>query len=125
MPEKLTKDGWEEKIYRHLVDELGIGIVPLERRLWWESDNGGMALSSTGFVRFEQAGITFHKYDCEVEMWTAAMTIGLSRMPCPYYLYSKKEVKPPFYRFCLADEEYAMLFMFTDKDLALFAKGFK
>jgi hypothetical protein len=123
MSEKLTKLEWEEKVFKHLTETLGLKILPIEKALWWTSVTG-MRLTKSGLNRFQQIGIVFYKYNGTIFPWTASITLGLTRMPSPYYLSGKTGGMMSEYEFFIPDEELAMLLVFMDKDLSLFAKGF-
>ena len=124
---RLTKSEWEEKVRLGLANT-AIGSVSDEaiKSIWWIYVNNtpteGMRLSALGFNWFRQAGIEFSKHEVTLLQWPAALTLGLSRMPSPYFLDSKKNTHQ--YDFYLPDDEYAMLLMFMNGDLLTFAKGF-
>ena len=82
-----------------------------------------MRLDKPGFNRFKQAGIEFNKYEVTVPQWHGSITVGLSRLPCPFFIEPTAKYSVD-YEFYISDSEYAMLFMFTDNNLAMFAKGF-
>jgi hypothetical protein len=122
--ERLTKNEWEKKILAYHADVLGKPIPIDELAFWWyRTGHSGMRLEKPGFNRFVQAGVQFNKYNVKVEQWFGSITIGLSRMPCPYYIEPTAKYSME-YEFYLPDEEYAMMFMFMDNNLTMFAKGF-
>lgn len=121
---RLTKHEWEKKILDYHADVLGNPVPSDELAFWWyRGGPSGMRLEKPGFARFQQAGIEFTKYDIQVPQWLGAITIGLSRMPSPFYIQPTAKYSVD-YEFYLPDEEYAMMFMFMDKNLVMFAKGF-
>jgi hypothetical protein len=124
MSEKLTKSEWEKKILDCLT--MSGNVISPELESWWFRDNSsGMRLTKQGFLRCNQIGIDFNKYECEIKSWTGALIIGLSRIQAPFYIEEKKEPSMKLmYNFYIADEEYAMLLMFANNDLSLFTKGF-
>jgi hypothetical protein len=126
MTTRLTKNEWQQKIVEYYSDVLGILISQNELRLWWYNHtetSDCLRLDERGFQRFKEAKIEFNKYECHVPQWIGSVTVGLSRMLCPYYI-EPIQGKPGYYNFYLTDDEYAMLLMFASNDLATFVKGF-
>ena len=124
MSEKLTKLEWEKRILDYHLS-IGNTLSPELEQWWFRFGNSGMRLSKQGFLRFTQAGIDFNKYECEIKSWTGFLITGLSRVKAPYYIEERTEPSMKLrYNFYIADEEYAMLLMFSNNDLELFAKGF-
>lgn len=124
MSERLTKYEWEKKIAGYHADIIGTAIPPEEFQLWWYRKNDiGLRLNRMGLERFQQAEIKFNKYEVHIPTWTGSLILGLNRMPAPFYIepLAKYSVDYDFY---ISDEEYAMLLMFMDNNLILFAKGF-
>ena len=133
MSEKLTKLEWEEKIITNTPANFFIksnttygSIEDIASYIWWnflsKDTNSGMRLSKIGYELFKLAGITFYDYECYVPKWTGAITIGLTKINCPYYIAQTKN-KINTHTFYVVDEEYAMLLMFSSNDLEMFAKG--
>ena len=125
---RLTKTEWEEKVRQGLANtSLGPVSEDAIKSIWWIYVNHvqteGMRLSSLGFNWFNHAGIEFSKHDVTLNQWSAALTLGLSRMPSPYYLHQNKK-NTREYEFYIFDDEYAMLLMFMSGDLLTFAKTF-
>jgi hypothetical protein len=134
MAERLSKSEWEQKIKEKIIDFFENTDVKEftdkdMKVMWWVSPVNtvsGMRLTEMGYNWFTKAGIVFHKYECSVPAWNGALLLGLSRMPCPYFIESSSKLGnfDEHFTFCIPDEEYAMMLMFLNNDLIQFAKGF-
>lgn len=118
----LTKDEWTAKVYRGYLRCTGIELPYGEDKFWWHriGNNSSMRLSEKGFERFREAKISFYEFSIPLGItWTAALLIGLTRMPSPHYFYGKSTDSILY----IADEQIALLFKFQD-DIENFARGY-
>ena len=132
MNTRLSKFGWEEKI-KMVWDRISDDPITDKdlKSIWWVlagsySMTSGMRLTKIGYEWLKLAEVQFNKYECHVPTWSGALLLGLSKMPCPYYIESENKTGNPMspFMFCIPDDEYAMLLMFTNNDLVMFAKSF-
>lgn len=124
---RMNRAEWEELVFTYHKNIANNPALVLERKMWWHTsstiDSEVMRLTSSGLNRFREAGISFHKYECIMHVLSGSVLLGLNKLQCPFYLTNRKEKQPPEYDFYIVDDQYAMMLLFLDKDLATFAKG--
>ena len=127
----LTRDEWQTRVADYHRDVIGVDYSKELQRSWWHSfGSSSYSLSHLGYHRFIQAKVEFSEFHIMGGMTlTGTVTLGLSRMPCPYYLrraYVSEgdDEGKPIYELSLTEPEFALILAFNGKNLTAFARGF-
>ena len=127
----MTRLEWTQKILDLLKEKKKVhkNFLPehITERTWlWQYPNQkeNMRLALHGYRTFTRAGIEFFDFDFDTTHLTGNTILGLSRMPCPFYLEVSKNRSSETGELSIADPEYAILLKFVDSDIRAFARTF-
>ena len=115
MADLKSKEEWFQLVCNKLQ------IVPEPKDIW-KSPRTNMALTEYGLYLFEKAGIEFYEFEVDNIKNTSRFILGLTRIPCPYYLGNPTNLSKMIFK--LSSYELATYFSLIDRNLEIFTEGF-
>lgn len=116
----VTRKEWEQRLTDKLCPE-NIEFAPT--KLWHVKNVKNFRLTDEGWHYFQKAQIPFHHFKVQMEGGlTTGTVLGLSRLPCPYYL--DKPASKTDAQLYICNDEFAMYMYMLDNNIIDFAKTF-
>ena len=115
-----TKDDWNKKVEEDYLKVNGYPLHSIGEEIW--DNHSLMRLTLFGYQTFLKADITFYNLKLPPQKsWTGAVSLGLSRIPCPNYFIMKEYGN---IQLLLTDKKYAVHYKLLDFNVFDFAKEF-